>query len=60
MKTKTTALTALMLLAVAALMPACEITRDCDPRVEICQFNGGHPSTLDPEQANIANASAND
>lgn len=49
-KTKTkTSLTALLLLAVAAFLPACEIFNPdpCDPQEEICVFTGNHPSGLD-------------
>lgn len=46
MKTKTTALSALLLLAVATLMPACELTRECNPEVEICLFTGNHPGGI--------------
>ena len=49
MKTKTTALSALVLIAVAALMPACDIIKSkCNPEVDICVFEGNHPSGLDP------------
>ena len=50
-KTKTifSSLTALMLLAAAAtVLPACELVRDCNPEVEICEFTGNHPGGLDP------------
>ena len=44
-------LTALMLLACAAFVPACDILSPaCNPDIEICQFTGNHPSTLDPSQ----------
>ena len=58
MKTKTSALTALTLLAVATIMPACELTRECDPRVEYCEFTGNHPDTLD-EHPMISGRSSN-
>lgn len=54
MTTKTnkikTSITALALLAVAALMPACDILNPnpCNPDEEICVFTGNHPSGLDP------------
>jgi hypothetical protein len=52
MKTKIsikTAVSALFLLAVAALAPACDILNPnpCDPYEEVCPVSN-HPSTLDP------------
>lgn len=48
-KTKTT-FTALLLLAVAALVPACELNVDrvCNPQVELCVYTGGNPGGLAP------------
>jgi hypothetical protein len=48
-KSKTT-FTALLLLAVAAFVPACELTidRECNPQHEICVYTGGNPSGLAP------------
>ncbi|PRQ09581.1 hypothetical protein [Enhygromyxa salina] len=45
-KTKTT-FTALLLLAVATLLPACELNRECNPQVELCVYSG-HPGGLAP------------
>jgi len=49
-KTKsTTALSVLLLLALAAVLPACDILNPfpCDPAKEICPITT-HPNTLDP------------
>jgi len=45
MKFKTAA-TALLMFAVAAIVPACEINRDCNPFVEDCVVTNNPPSTL--------------
>ncbi|WP_153258429.1 hypothetical protein [Enhygromyxa salina] len=45
-QTKTT-FTALLLLAVAALVPACDLTRECNPEIELCVYTG-HPGGLAP------------
>ena len=47
--TKTT-FTALLLLALAVVLPACDTVSPipCDPNKEICPYTGGHPDTLDP------------
>ncbi|EDM79857.1 hypothetical protein PPSIR1_32198 [Plesiocystis pacifica SIR-1] len=46
-KAAKTVLTAALLLAVATLMPACELLNDrpCNPDVEMCPIEG-HPGTL--------------
>lgn len=53
MNTKTsikTTLSALFLLAVAALAPACDIfnPNPCDPTREVCPVTG-HPDTIKPQ-----------
>jgi hypothetical protein len=47
-KSKTT-FTALLLLAVVAFVPACDINRECNPNYEICLYTGGNPSGLAPK-----------
>jgi hypothetical protein len=43
-----TSFAALLLLAIAAFVPACDIlNKPCDPNVEVCVFDGNHPGTLD-------------
>lgn len=44
-----TSFAALLLLAIATFVPACDILNNpdaCDPRVEVCEFDGNHPGTL--------------
>jgi hypothetical protein len=44
-----TSFAALLLLAIAAFVPACDILNNpdpCDPNVEVCVFDGNHPSGL--------------
>ena len=61
MNTTIKTMSALVLLAVATLMPACDIKANCDPRVEICLDPGqAHPSTLDEKRPTISVANAND
>lgn len=46
-------LTALLLLACCAFVPACDILGpECNPNIQICEFEGNHPGTLDPSQNN--------
>lgn len=48
MKIKTS-FAALLLLAFAAFVPACDILNNpepCDPNIEDCVFTGNHPGTL--------------
>jgi hypothetical protein len=42
-----TSFAALLLLAIAAFVPACDIlNKPCDPNVQDCAFDGNHPGTL--------------
>jgi hypothetical protein len=44
-----TSFAALLLLAIAAFVPACDILskpKPCNPNIEVCEFTGNHPGTL--------------